>query len=237
MKKPVRAALPIFKNPSNENMEFLEQKKPILDQVQWRLIIMQITWGPGRNKVIISIYSIRVFFLKKGNLLWFSWFLHYLNSPSQTWSLGRSKMTFNLSCVFLKLLKYSKIEKKCYFWLQALAHAVLGIGLLAWLGNVSHRLTRIDKIVASWLTKIKSYTQKYSRLRCLLRVKGLVICFYLGWSVSILQFRQNIIKVDSKSWLLTCSSNITLSLPSYNGSALKRELNFCNGYLNLLYFC
>ena len=24
--------------------------------------------------------------------------------------------------------------------------------------------------------------QKYSRLRCLLRVKGLVFCFYLGWS-------------------------------------------------------
>ena len=77
----------------------------------------------------------------------------------------------------------------------------------------------------------------YSRLRCLLCVKGLVICFYLGWSGSILQFRQNIIKVGSKSWLLTCSSNITLSLPSYTGSALKRELNFCNGYLSLLYFC
>ena len=71
----------------------------------------------------------------------------------------------------------------------------------------------------------------------MLRVKGLVICFYLGWSGSILQFRQNIIKVGSKSWLLTCSSNITLSLPSYTGSALKRELNFCNGYLSLLYFC
>ena len=84
---------------------------------------------------------------------------------------------------------------------------------------------------------IMSPTQKYSRLRCLLRVKGLVICFYLGWFGSILQFRQNIIKVGSKSWLLTCSSNITLSLPSYTGSALKRELNFCNGYLSLLYFC
>ena len=33
-----------------------------------------------------------------------------------------------------------------------------------------------------------------------------------------------------------CSSNIPLSLPSYTGSALKRELNFCNGYLSLLYF-
>ena len=31
-------------------------------------------------------------------------------------------------------------------------------------------------------------------------------------------------KVGSKSWLLTCSGIITLSLPSYNGSALKREL-------------
>jgi hypothetical protein len=28
-----------------------------------------------------------------------------------------------------------------------------------------------------------------------------------------------------------------LSLPSYTGSALKREQNSCNGYLSLLYFC
>ena len=77
------------------------------------------------------------------------------------------------------------------------------------------------------------HRQKYSRLRCLL---GLMICFYLGWSGSILQFRQNMIRVGSKSWLFICSSNITLSLPSYTGSALKRELNFCNGYLSLLYF-
>ena len=81
-----------------------------------------------------------------------------------------------------------------------------------------------------------SYIQIFSRLRCLLRVKGLVFCFYLGRSGSILYFRQNIIKEGSKSWLHTCSSNITLSLPSYTGSALKRELNFCNGYLSLLYF-
>ena len=67
---------------------------------------------------------------------------------------------------------------------------------------------------------INACFQKYSRLRCLLRVKGLVICFYLGWSGSTLQFRQNITKVGSKSWLLTCSSNITLSLPSYTVSAL-----------------
>ena len=48
------------------------------------------------------------------------------------------------------------------------------------------------------------------------------------------QFRPNIIRAGSKSWLLTCSSNITLTLSSYTGSALKRELNFCNRYLSLL---
>ena len=67
--------------------------------------------------------------------------------------------------------------------------------------------------------------QKYSRLRSLLSVKGFVICFYLGWSGSVLQIRTNIVEVGSKSWLLTCSSNITLSLPSYTVSALYRELN------------
>ena len=60
---------------------------------------------------------------------------------------------------------------------------------------------------------------------------GVLFLFGLVWSGSILQFRQNIRKVGSKSWLLICSSNITLSLPSYTGSALERELNFCNGYL------
>ena len=43
-------------------------------------------------------------------------------------------------------------------------------------------------------------------------------------------------KVGSKSWILTCSCNITLSLPFYTNPASKRELNFCNGYLSLLYF-
>ena len=33
-------------------------------------------------------------------------------------------------------------------------------------------------------------TQKYSRLRCLLRVKGLVIGFYLGWSGHTLLIRK-----------------------------------------------
>ena len=84
-----------------------------------------------------------------------------------------------------------------------------------------------------WLVLPKTYIQKYSRLRCLLRVKCLVICFYLDWSGSILQFRQNIIKVSSKSWLLTYSSNINFI---HWLCFEERELTFCNGYLSLLYF-
>ena len=97
-------------------------------------------------------------------------------------------------------------------------------------GSMYYDHLQCTSITAKDTEYIVVRSQKYSRLRCLLRVTGLVICFYLGWSGSILQFRQNIIKVGSKSWLLTCSSNITLSLPSYTCSALKRELNFCNGY-------
>ena len=49
---------------------------------------------------------------------------------------------------------------------------------------------------------------------------GDLFLFGRVWQL-IFQFRQNIIKVGSKSWLLTCSSDITLSSPSYTGSALK----------------
>ena len=87
------------------------------------------------------------------------------------------------------------------------------------------------------LSLLHVWKQKYSRPRCLLRVKGLVICFYLGWFGSILQFRQKIIKVGSKSWLLACSSNITLSLPISYVLWLEERAKFLNGYLSLLCFC
>ena len=37
---------------------------------------------------------------------------------------------------------------------------------------------------------------KIQQTKCLLLVKGLVICFYLGWSSSILQFRQEVIYIS-----------------------------------------
>ena len=58
--------------------------------------------------------------------------------------------------------------------------------------------------------------------------------FGLVWQYSSIQ--KNIIKVGAKSWMLTCSCHITLSLPFYTDPDSKRELNFCNGYLSLLYF-
>ena len=63
---------------------------------------------------------------------------------------------------------------------------------------------------------------------------GDLFLFGLVWQYSSIQ--KNIIKVGSKSWILTCSCYITLSLPFYTYPASKRELNFCNGYLSLLYF-
>ena len=58
--------------------------------------------------------------------------------------------------------------------------------------------------------------------------------FGLVWQYSLIQ--KNIIKVGAKSWMLTCSYHMTLSLPFYTDPDSKRELNFCNGYLSLLYF-
>ena len=63
---------------------------------------------------------------------------------------------------------------------------------------------------------------------------GELFLFGLVWQYSSIQ--KNIIKVGSKSWILTCSCHIILSLPFYTYPASKRELNFCNGYLSLLYF-
>ena len=58
---------------------------------------------------------------------------------------------------------------------------------------------------------------------------GDLFLFGLVWQYSSVQTKYN--KGRFKV-MATCSSNI----PSYTGSALKRELNFCNGYLSLLYF-
>ena len=67
------------------------------------------------------------------------------------------------------------------------------------------------------------------------QIFGDLFLFGLVWQYSSIQ--KNIMKVGSKPRLLTCISNITLSLPSLYFSESKRELNFCNGYLSLLYFC
>ena len=60
--------------------------------------------------------------------------------------------------------------------------------------------------------------------------------FLFGLVQQYSSIQKNIIKVGAKSWMLTCSYHITLSLPFYTDPDTKRELNFCNGYLSLLYF-
>ena len=74
------------------------------------------------------------------------------------------------------------------------------------------------------------------------QTKMLVTCqrfgdwFLIGlvWQYSSIQ--KNIVKVGSKPWILTCSCHITLSQLFFTDPASKRELNFSNGYLSLLYF-
>ena len=77
---------------------------------------------------------------------------------------------------------------------------------------------------------------KIQQTKILVTCQSFDVLFLFGlvWQYSSIQ--KNIVQVGSKSRLLTCSNNITLSLPSYTDSASKRELNFCNGYLSLLYF-
>ena len=83
---------------------------------------------------------------------------------------------------------------------------------------------------------IWSLRPKIQQTKILVTCQRFDVLFLFGlvWQYSSIQ--KNIVQVGSKSRLLTCSNNITLSLPSYTDSASKRELKFCNGYLSLLYF-
>ena len=70
------------------------------------------------------------------------------------------------------------------------------------------------------------------------QTKMLVTCQrFSDWFLFGLVWQYSSVYNKGRFKVMACSSNITLSLPSYTGSALKRELNFCNGYLSLLYFC
>ena len=51
---------------------------------------------------------------------------------------------------------------------------------------ISHYL--VVRVTKKVVVKLDTLTQKYSRLRCLLCVKSLVICFYLGWSGTYVVF-------------------------------------------------
>ena len=87
-----------------------------------------------------------------------------------------------------------------------------------------------------WRLLIPWFLPKIQQTKMLVTCQrfGDLFLFGLVWQYSSIQ--KNIVKVGSKSWILTCSCHITLSLPFYTDPASKRELNFSNGYLSLLYF-
>ena len=61
---------------------------------------------------------------------------------------------------------------------------------------------------------------------------GDLFLFGLVWQYSSVQTKYNKRQVQSHGYLLAA----VIYVPSYTGSALKRELYFCNCYLSLLYF-
>ena len=65
--------------------------------------------------------------------------------------------------------------------------------------------------------------QTYSRLRCLVCVKGLVICFYLGWSGSIQQILSNI----AHKWSWLSSIQLTTKFNSISSSFFTLLPSFC----------
>ena len=157
--------------------------------------------------------------LSTGKCIWFFSLQKTLVSRSKTynsqiWYLGKSLHT----SVFCGQTKYkiwasvhSSVPTKCWliykkmpkFPILLFCFGTIHLGRRHFLGEErGQKLVKFADVFNHNIILFHS-TQKYSRLRCLLCVKGLVICFYLGWSGSILQFRQNMIKVGSKSCLLT----------------------------------
>ena len=79
----------------------------------------------------------------------------------------------------------------------------------------------VEAVVVQVIIFQKLLFKKSCRLRCLLRVKDLAICFYFGWSGSILYMYQKQIRNKGRfKDVATCSNNITLRVPSYTVSAL-----------------
>ena len=130
---------------------------------------------------------------------------------SDAWST--SHLSQQTSVLYCRLSDFSSFTYSNKLWLN-LAHGkcqyfvICGLpSQLSWLpfgeyyhdivsknGSMYYDHLQCTSITAKDTEYIVVRSQKYSRLRCLLRVTGLVICFYLGWSGSILQFRQNIIQ-------------------------------------------
>ena len=76
----------------------------------------------------------------------------------------------------------------------------------------------LNLLIEGWVLRMTSYI-------CVSKVWWFVL-IWAGLAVYSKNQNQYYKGRFSKSWLLSCSSNITLSLSSYTVSALSRELNF-----------
>ena len=99
------------------------------------------------------------------------------------------------------------------------------------------KVNQVPPLQISYLINLMSQLQskiQQTKMLVTCQMFGNLFLFGLVWQNSSVQTKYN--KGRFKVMATYCSSNISLSLHSYTGSALKRELNFSNGYLSLLYF-
>ena len=120
----------------------------------------------------------------------------------------------------------NNIDKKIIFHVKIQSQTFVVMlhkknNFLLWLISAQYITPTQKTTKVSQLSKIQEYIYAFiQHTKILVTCQNLVTCFYLGWSGSILQIRTNKLKVGSKVWLYTCSSNTTLSLPSCTVSAL-----------------
>ena len=87
----------------------------------------------------------------------------------------------------------------------------------AWIpGGLLHRIFILEAKPSLTKSSFNTFKKQQTKMLVMCQRFGDLFLFGLVWST----IRTNISKVGLKSWLITCSSNVTLSLPSYTVSAL-----------------
>ena len=146
---------------------------------------------------------------------------------------GLVRVEFSSFAFFLSQCIY---YAKCYSWRTCKYSRRLGRPSYLKLANINLALLHSADSCHLFLRKNQPQT-KIKQTEMIVRCQrfGNLFLFGLVWQYSLVQTTCN--KGRFKVVATYLQQRYELSLPSNTDSALKRELNFCNGYLSLLYFC